>query len=384
MRPCFALSLIAILVASPTFYLSAFAAEQNEPNTTPKQTVETQTVNEDEQNKDKFKLNADERKTLDRTTLSFRANELEDMYAQAALMNAATFDRGYMIDTPLQLREVFDFNHPYLNVLVSELTESDRDAILESIRTEKSKHYRYKSIMQTAMKFSTNAALYKRTQDFHARLLGEYYFSMSQIFPFHALTLEEGKIRPPRIEEIGFTRTLEDKRTRRERKSHFRISRQAEVINEPQTFMDFFTPLMTEKPTSPNVYMLPINEEELQYWRKGVLHGWVEGNRLGNEIIRNCIRNAVAEFNGQLRFHHLARANIVSRPTSKNTVIGTSSNGNMINIGESIFEIIDLPRFNAQEQEWLALPQADDIFDELTKEDVDELSIYLDYVGTPK
>lgn len=377
------LPLLNVILLTSSLSLNVFAGEpvDSEPAATTAPTVNTV---EAEKAKDKFKLSEDEKKTLDKTTLSFRANELEDMYAQAALTNAATFDRSYMIDTPLQLREVFDFNHPYLNVLVSELTESDRDAILESIRTEKSKHYRYKSIMQTAMKFSTNAALYKRTQDFHARLLGEYYFNMSKVFPFYALTLDGGKIKPPRIDEIGFTRTLEDKRTRRERKAHYRIRRQAEVINEPQTFMDFFTPLMTEKPSAPNIYMLPVNEEELQYWRKGVLHGWVEGNRLGNEIIRNCIRNAMAEFNGQLLFHHLARANILSMPTSKNTVIGTSSNGNMINIGESIFEIIDLPRFNAQEQEWLALPQADDIFNELTKDDVDELTMYLDYVGVPK
>lgn len=329
----------------------------------------------------KYKLTEDEKTILDKSTLSFQANQLQDMYAQTALSNPTSFDRSYMIEQPLNMTEALDFRHPYLKILVSDLTEADRKAILESIQNEQTKYQRYKSIMVTAMKFATNAALYERTRKFHENLLKKRYGYMTQIFPFHALTLENGKIRAPVIEEIGFTQTIEDKRTRRDIKKRYRIKRQAEVINAPQTFMDFFGNLLTEKPKAPNVYMLPLNPEELEYWRKGILNGWGEGNRLANEIIRADLRAAMSEFTGQLRFHYLARAKIISRPTSQNITVGTNANGMSVNIGESLFEITQLPQFNDKELEWLALPQVDDIFDELTKEDVEALSMSVDHPG---
>lgn len=330
---------------------------------------------------DKYKLNSEERKILEQNTLSYRANELKDMYAEMAINESISFDRSYLLDEPLNLNEVLDFKHPYLNILVSELTEADREAIMKSMQTEQSKQYRYKAIMQSAMKFATDSALYRKTRSFHQRAMTENYHDLSQTFPFYALTLEDGKIKPPVIEEIGFTRTKESKRVRREKKKRYRIKTQAEVINSPQTFMDFFSNLLTEKPKTPNVYMLPINDEEIKYWRKGILHGWLEGNRLANEIIREDIRKLVSEFYGQVRFHQLARAKVISRPTSQNINIGTNSNGLSINIGESIFEITELPRFNDNEMSWIALPQVDDIFDKLTSQDVYELSIYLDHPG---
>ena len=160
------------------------------------------------ENVDLYELNQDESNLLDRTTLSYRANELKDMYAQTAIHNSISFDRSYMLDEPLTLEEALDFNHPYLNIMLTDLTEVDRDAIIESIKTDAAKNQRLKSIMLTAMKFSTDAALYKRTRTYHSRLLGEYYPKLSQIFPFHFLTLENGKIKPAVIEEIGFSNVI--------------------------------------------------------------------------------------------------------------------------------------------------------------------------------
>ncbi len=336
----------------------------------------------EEVNKDKYTLSADEEVLLDKTSLSYRANELKDMYARTALNENITFDRSYMLSTPLTLPEVLDFNHPYLNILVSELTKSDRDAILEATKKEQAKYQRYKSIMLTAMKFGTDSAMYEKTRHYYSKIKGEkLYGYLTQIFPFHILALEDGKIRPAVIEEIGFTREIEDNRTRREIKKRYRIHRQAQVMNEPQTYMDFFGNLLTKKPKAPNVFMLPLDEDELEYWRKGILNGWVEGNRLANEMIRANLRSAMREFVGQLRFHYLARAKIITRPTSQNINVGTNSNGLAVNIGETVFEITQLPMFNDNELEWIALPQVDDIFDELTKDDIDMLTEYLDHAG---
>jgi hypothetical protein len=343
--------------------------------------IHAQTDEVDKSKKNKYELTSKEEDLLDRSTLSYRANELQEMYAKTAINQSVRFDRNRLLNNPLSLPEVMEFNHPYLNVLVSELTESDRDAIIESKRMDEARYQRFESIMITAMKFATQSAMYERTRQFYKDVEGKHRQYLVQIFPFHILALEEGKIRAPMIEEIGFSREIETKRTRRDIKKRYRISRQAEVMNVSQTYMDFFTNLMTKRPKPPNIYMLPLDKDELEYWRKGALNGWVEGNRLANEIIRANIRMAMREFTGQLRFHYLARAQIISYPTSQNINVGTNSNGLAVNIGESVFEITELPRFNDQELEWIALPQVDDIFDELTQSDVDSLTDYLLHAG---
>lgn len=375
-------TIAAFLLASLSCASLSYAQEQDVEGDKPAE--KAQTIPTKENTDDKYELTREERKILEKNTLSYRANELKDMYAEIAISESFSFERKYMLETPLSLREVLDFNHPYLDILLTELTETDRDAILESIRTDRAKQYRNKAIMQAAMKFSTDSALYKRTRDMHHRLKGELYKKMTAITPFHILTIENGKIRPAVIEEIGFERRIESKRVRREKKKQYRIKEQARVINEPETYMDFFWNLLTEKPKAPNVYMLPLNEEELAYWRKGVLNGWIEGNRLANEIIREDLRTMLSTFYGQLRFHDLVSVGALTMPSSQNINVGTNTNGQMINIGESIFEITELPRFNDKDVEWLALPQVDDIFNELTSEDVHELSIYLEHDGVAR
>ena len=372
------LSLIALTVLS----FSNFSHAQDEVNSNENlPTSSEKNIPTKNNTDDKYELTQEEREVLEKNTLSYRANKLKDMYAEMAITQSVSFDRKYMLEEPLTMGEVLNFNHPYLNILLTDLTEGDRDAILESVKTEQAKQYRNKAIMQAAMSFATDSALYETTRLMHDRLQKGIYKHFSQITPFHILTMEDGKIRPPVIVEIGFTRTIESKRVRREKKKQYRIKEQARVINEPDTYMDFFTNLLTEKPKAPNVYMLPLNEEELSYWRKGVLNGWVEGNRLGNEIIREDIRKMLETFYGQLRYHRLVRTKALTKPSFKNINVGTNTNGNMINIGESIFEITELPRFNDNDVDWLAIPQVDDIFDELTSEDVHELSIYLTHDG---
>lgn len=326
-------------------------------------------------------LNEKEKSMVELNTLSFRANELKELYASTVIMDNVRTDRSYMLEDPITMREAINFNHPYLKTSVEDLTMVDREAIIESIKTKEQAEQRYYAIMTVALKFGTQAAYYEKTRNFHSKLLNTHYHALTEVFPFYLLTLEGGNIKPPLIEEVGYTQQIESKRSRRAIKKRYRIARQAEVVLKPQTFMDFFDNLLTDKPTPPNIFMLPINEEELQYWRKGILNGWLEGARLANETIRDDLRTLLREYIGQVRFHVLADANIISRPTSQNINIGTNDNGYSINIGEEIFEITELPRFNDDEMNWIALPQVDDIFDELTKEDVESLSDTLFHPG---
>ena len=68
---------------------------------------------------------------------------------------------------------------------------------------------------------------------------------------------------------------------------------------------------------------------------------------------------------------------IRDRPTAVETTIGTTSSGNILNVGESVYEIVTLPDFNDKEMEWKALPLIDDIFDELSEMTIEEMTLEL-------
>ncbi len=47
--------------------------------------------------------------------------------------------------------------------------------------------------------------------------------------------------------------------------------------------------------------------------------------------------------------------------------------GNVVNIGEGIFEITEMPQLNDYSGEWIALPIVDDIFDKLSDKEINKL-----------
>lgn len=343
--------------------------------------LSTSALSEISVDKDATKLSLEEQQTLERNSDSYRINVLKNLYVQNSRNGLMSVDKTYLIKEPMSFKEISDFSHPYLNIMVSQLTKKERDDIQESIREENAKQGRYQAIINTAMKFAMDSAFHHETRMYHDSLMGEYYHNLSQVFPFASLMLENGKIKPPLIEEVPYTATIEDKRTIRYIRKRFRIAEQSEVILRPPTFIDEFSNLLTPRPKAPNIYMLPIDDEELKYWQKGVLNGWVQGVKLAHKVIRSNIRMTARRNLGYIRFHIIADRGIVSMPDSNNVAVGTNSRGDVVNIGESVFEIVRLPTLNDSEQDWIAIPQVDDIFNELTDEDVAELTdelLYLD------
>jgi hypothetical protein len=328
----------------------------------------------DDAKKDPHALTEKENKMLERSVDSYRVNVLKNLYLENSKNGVVSVDNSYLIETPLSFNDLKDFRHPYLDMMVSKLTKKERDEIVESKKENQAKQARYQSILNTAMKYAMASANYYETRLQYEILTKDYYHSLNQAFPFASLMLEDGKIRPPLIEEIGYSRTKQDRRTIRKIRKRFSIAEQSEVILNPPTFMDEFFNLLTSKPKPPSIYMLPITEEELVYWQKGIVNGWIQGVKLAHKVIRSDIRMLTRRSLGYIRFHTLVDRGIVSMPDSQNVEVGTNSRGDIVNIGESIFEIIRLPQLNDSEQNWIAIPQADDIFDKLTQEDVNELS----------
>jgi defect-in-organelle-trafficking protein DotC len=322
---------------------------------------------------EKYELSNKEEDIVDTSIKSFKVNELKDLYSETAKRRAINFDRKYVKEADYSFRSTVDFNHPSLNMLVTEITETDLEAIQEIQRENQAKDMRNQTLMQSGFQFSYAASYYSRTRNKYESLLADSK-RLSQALPFHILMLAEGKIKPAVILEIPYSEEIEDKRTIRKKKRRYHIASQAEVILRPPTYLDYYNNLLTKKPELPSIYMIPLTDEELVFWRKGVMHGWVEGNAKANLVIEQDTKKLFADFVGMVRYRALARANVLTSPTFKNTNIGTNARGDVINIGESVFEITSLSTFNDDDLTWLALPQVDDIFDELTNENIEEIT----------
>ncbi|MEG3764898.1 type IV secretory system conjugative DNA transfer family protein [Alteromonas sp. 14N.309.X.WAT.G.H12] len=335
--------------------------------------VHGQEDKDDDTNSEKYDLTNKEEAIVDTSLNSFRVNELKELYSETAKKRIINFDREYVKDVDYDLRSTVDFSHPSLGMLTTEITESDLEAIQEIQKESEAQDMRNKTIMQSAFHFGYAAAYYKRTREKHDELISQDKL-YTQTFPFYILMEDHGRVKPPVVLEIPFSREIEDKRTIRETKRRYRIAKQAEVTLRPPTYLDYFNNLLTKKPDLPSVYMIPLNDEELVYWRKGIMHGWVEGNEKANIVIQQDIRTLFSEFIGMLRYHAQVRAHILNRPSTKNTQVGTNALGNVINIGESVFEITRLPEFNDDDIHWIALPEVDDIFNDLTQESINELT----------
>ena len=120
-----------------------------------------------------------------------------------------------------------------------------------------------------------------------------------------------------------------------------------------------------------------MESDEKRTWRRGVELGWVEGIQQADQIIQHDTRTLLKDYLGSIRFHILMRMNVVTEPTAVETTIGTTSSGNILNVGESVYEIVTLPDFNDKEMEWKALPLIDDIFDELSEMTIEEMTLEL-------
>lgn len=321
-----------------------------------------------------FELDPKEEEILRKESDSHRVNVLQNLYRDTSRNGPMRFDASYMLEQPMTMHQVANLSHPYLINLLQQQTESELDDIKKSIKQDENRHYRDQAIFNTALKYGMEAGLYYTGRTVFNAYKGELYHTMSETYPYYALMLDGGKVKPPVIEKVAFTREIENRRTIRERKARYQIVEQSEVTNTPPSFLDHFQNLLLPPPNDPNSFLLPIDNREMSQWRKGALNGWVQGVKMARQIVVANLRKNHRTFNGYLTYHALADANIVTRPDSQDVLVGTTSRGDVLNIGESVFEITRLPQLTDNDQDWLSLPPVDDIFGELTADEVNKLS----------
>lgn len=322
-------------------------------------------------------MTANENSRLSSTVKSIDDNYLKELYRTNGEFGHSTFDYDYLLDEPINIDEVRDFTHPFLKKRISELTPEDKSRIIKSISDENSKQLRLNSILNVAMQYGVESALYYRGKEFQKKL-AQNEAELMQAFNYEMLMLGNGKIKPAVIDKVDYSIQTEDRRTQRKIKTQYKLVEQSELVIDAPSHVDFFVNLNFRKPKAPNKYLIPVQDDEKAAWRRGVELGWSEGIQQADQIIQHNTRSLLRNYLGSIRFHILLKMNVVTEPTAVETTIGTTASGNVLNVGESVYELVDLPNFNDNEMEWSALPLIDDIFDELSKSTLDEMLVELD------
>ena len=322
-------------------------------------------------------MTVNEQSRLSSTVKSIDDNYLNELYRENGEFGHSTFDYDYLLDEPINIDEVKDFSHPFLKKRISELTPDDKARIIKSIADENSKQLRLNSILNVAMQYSVESALYFRGKEFQKKLT-QNEAQLMQAFNYEMLMLGNGKIKPAVIDKVDYSIQTEDKRTQRKIKTQYKLVEQSELVLDAPSHVDFFVNLNFRKPKSPNKYLIPVQDDEKEAWRRGVELGWSEGIQQADQIIQHDTRSLLKHYLGSIRFHILLKMNVVTEPTAVETTIGTTASGNVLNVGESVYELVNLPNFNDREMEWSALPLIDDIFDELSNSTLDEMLVELD------
>ena len=322
-------------------------------------------------------MTTNENDRLSNTVKSIDNNYLRELYRKNGEFGQSTFDYDYLLDEPINIDEVRDFTHPFLKKRMSELTQEDKDKIIKSVSDENSKQLRLNSILNVAMQYGVESALYFRGKEF-LKKLDENEAQLMQAFNYRILMLGNGNIKPAVIDKVDYSLQTEDKRTQRKIKTQYKLVEQSELVIGAPSHVDFFVNLNFRKPKAPNKYLIPVQEDEKKAWRRGAELGWSEGIQQADQIIQHDTRSLLRNYLGSIRFHILLKMNVVTEPTAVETTIGTTASGSVLNVGESVYDLVNLPNFNDNEMEWSALPLIDDIFDELSQSTLDEMLVELD------
>lgn len=260
--------------------------------------------------------------------------------------------------------EVKDLSAPELSELVLDNEDGlSAEELIEQEYKKNSTDGREQAILLEGMKFGSQNALYDRSMSYQ-NLLDENKHELSRLFNFSPLLLMSGRVIPPIVVEADDLKMIEDQYTKRTVKKSYKIHEQAKVLNTPlnwRTYLLFQAP----KPNMPSRYALPIrgNEREERIWANGVAQGWEAGTEQADAIMIQKIRVIQRDYIGMLRFKLLRLKNIIKDPISSNLKLGVTKDGDTLNIDEQVFEIVEVPQFNLEVEEWLAISQIDSPID---------------------
>jgi defect-in-organelle-trafficking protein DotC len=268
-----------------------------------------------------------------------------------------SINKSYVIysDDINTMEDIKNLNTEDLNKYHTTVDPKDLEQHLKDLATGDLSDPRTDQVYLAALAYSTQSALYSRKTEINKFIKeNEGHFSTS--FNFQPLMLAGGRVSPPVILEAKDLFLLEDSLSSREVKKSYEIIQQAAVISLPITWRTYLN-FDAAKPILPSKLLIPATEAELWAWKRGVTKGWETGLKQANYIYLENINKLQSDYIGMVRFHLMLEQKLVSNPVTNKLALGVTGNDELLNIGETIFEIAKLPKFNKKAETWRALPR---------------------------
>lgn len=297
-------------------------------------------------------------KVLENNNAVSKDSYILNYYKERGNNGKLSFTDDYNLQKPISMSDVANLNHEYFKEGNRNLSFEDLDKLAQGKNGEEFENLRVNSVYNEAVKIGIQNALFKVLYDFRNNLTmitPEY----EQIFNFNELMLAKGKVIPPVILSTGSGVTKESDLSLRKTESEIMIYTQAQVTLKAPTFFDYlnFEPI---KPQQPDEILLPISDKERLLWKQGSQEGWLLGIKQGNAIINEGMASLIRDYYGMQSYHILVEQGFITMPELERLEIGTTTDGNKLNIGEVTFTVTILPAFNSNSQAWKAIPKLDD------------------------
>ncbi|MEY8198503.1 MAG: type IV secretory system conjugative DNA transfer family protein [Colwellia sp.] len=179
---------------------------------------------------------------------------------------------------------------------------------------------------------------------------------------FTPLLIDDGtgrNILPPVVLSLGDSRQIgSGGRVFRIADQVYRVVKQPVFVLEPPTWRSYLT-MDVPKPSIPPSSILPITEEEVEYWRVHLVRGYVKGVEVTHNRVDAKYRRLGRDYTGMVLYHLMRDLNMVTAPIisiTNNPVISTH-NGNMMAVNDSIVVLSVEPKLNSIRSNWQAYPQ---------------------------
>jgi defect-in-organelle-trafficking protein DotC len=179
---------------------------------------------------------------------------------------------------------------------------------------------------------------------------------------FRSMLIDDGtgkNILPPVLKALGDSRQIgAGGRVFRVAGQVYRVVEPPKFILEAPTWREYLS-LPVPKPSIPPASVLPITEEEVEYWRTSLVRGYVKGVATTNKRVKAKYRRLERDFTGMALYHLMREYNMISEPKisrTHNAVLSTE-NGSVLALDDSILVLSVEPKLNSIRSNWEAYPQ---------------------------
>jgi len=202
---------------------------------------------------------------------------------------------------------------------------------------------RPEAIFNAGRAYAAQTALYWRSEQINALLDTKYQSALDQI-SFRPLMENEFVLVPSVIEGQSEEELKGDVLVRV--RASFVVEQEARIVTSEPTYRDY---LYNHFPVPTKVHpaLKPKNLLEKERWESGVNAGWVMGLEQANDIFTDGLNRMVKDIIGRVNYLKLKKLNVLQPATVSQLKADMTFNDRTMNIGEVIYTIDNVAKYNA-------------------------------------